>query len=49
MKYYEIYEEFLGSKEFEMEILKLKQQKESNNYIAKYINKAFNLIEFFKY
>ena len=48
MKYHEIYEEYLNSKEFENEISKLRE-KETEKYINKYINKAQNLIEFFKY
>ena len=48
MKYHEIYEEYLNSKEFENEISKLRE-KESEQYINKYIIKAISLIEFFKY
>ena len=48
MKLYEIYDEYLNSKEFKMEISKLKQQqKESDKYIKKYIIKAINLIDDF--
>ena len=49
MKLYEIYDEYLNSKEFKMEISKLKEQKETDKYIKKYIIKAINLIEFFYY
>ena len=47
MKYYQIYEEYLNSKEFENEIIKLRQEKESNAYIDNYINLSGNLNDFF--
>ena len=47
MKYYEIYNEYIKSKEFEIEIASLKQQKESDKYIKDYIIIAFKLIDFF--
>ncbi len=47
MKFYEIYNEYLKSKEFEMEIASLKQEKETDNYIKNYIIKASDLIDFF--
>ena len=47
MKYYQIYEEYLNSKEFENEIIKLKQEKESNAYIENYINLSDKLNDFF--
>ena len=47
MKYYEIYDEYLYSKEFKKEISNLKKEGENNNYIKQYIIKAFDLIEFF--
>ena len=47
MKYYEIYEEYLNSKEFEMEISELKKEKENDKYIKKYIIKAISLIKYF--
>ena len=46
MKYFEIYEEYLKSKEFEMDIIKLKEE-ENDDYIKKYIKLAFNLNNFF--
>lgn len=46
MEYFEIYEEYLKSKEFEMDIIKLKEE-ESDDYIKKYIKLAFNLNNFF--
>ena len=48
MKYHEIYEEYLNSKEFEKEISRLKK-KETDKYIRRYINKAKNLLDFFNY
>ena len=47
MKYYEIYNEYLESKEFELEISTLKKENENDNYIKKYIIKARNLILYF--
>ena len=47
MKYYEIYNEYLKSKEFEMEITSLKNEKETDKYIKDYIIKASDLIDFF--
>ena len=47
MKYYKIYNEYLKSKEFEMEIAGLKKEKENDKYIKNYIIKASDLIEFF--
>ena len=49
MKLYEIYDEYLNSKEFKMEISKLKEQKETDKYIKKYIILAKNLIDDFYY
>ncbi len=46
MKYYEIYNEYLKSKEFEMEISQLKKE-ENDMYIKLYIELSFNLNEFF--
>ena len=46
MKYYEIYNEYLRSYEFEIEINRLKN-KENFEYIKFYIQLAFNLINFF--
>ena len=47
MKYYQIFEEYLKSNEFEMEINNLKLNKENDKYIRNYIIKAINFIEFF--
>jgi len=47
MKYSQIYEEYFNSKEFEMEIASLKQEKENEKYIKEYIIKASNFIDFF--
>ena len=47
MKYYKIYNEYLKSKEFEMEIASLKKEKENDKYIKNYIIKASDLIDFF--
>lgn len=47
MKYSQIFNEYLKSKEFEMEIASLKQKKESEKYIKDYIIKASDLIDFF--
>ena len=53
MKYYEIYNEYLNSKEFEEDIIKLKNkenikaQSGNEEYIKQYINLALNLNDFF--
>ena len=47
MKYYQIFNEYLNSKEFEIEIESLKQEKENDKYIRDYIIKANNLNNFF--
>ena len=47
MKFRQIFNEYLKSKEFEMEIDLLKQEKESDKYIKDYIFKACDLIDFF--
>ena len=47
MTLYQIYDEYLKSKEFEMEIASLKKEKESEKYIKNYIIKACSLMEFF--
>ena len=47
MKFHEIFEEYLKSKEFEIEINRLKNNNENEKYISDYIIKANNLIEFF--
>ncbi len=47
MKYYQIFNEYLKSKEFEMEIASLKQEKENDKYIKHYIIKANNFLNFF--
>ena len=49
MKYYQIFEEYLNSKEFEMEISELKKENENDKYIKKYIIKAISLIQFFNH
>lgn len=46
MIYKQIYDEYLNSKEFELEIEAL-QKTESEKYIKLYINKAINLTDFF--
>ena len=48
MKYYEIYNEYLLSKEFKFVISTLKEKKESDKYITDYIFKANDLINFFR-
>ena len=48
MKYFELYDEFLKSKEFEIEVLKQnKENKENKNYQERYIELAINLIDFY--
>jgi len=47
IKYYQIYEEYLRSKEFESDIYHLIRQKENYDYIKKYIQFAFKLNKFF--
>ena len=47
MTFNQIYNEYLKSKEFEIEIASLKQEKENDKYIKEYIIKASNLINFF--
>jgi len=46
MKYYQIFEEYLKSEEFEKDIYKLKE-KYNNEYITNYIRLAFELNDFF--
>ena len=46
MKYYEIYYEYLRSKEFEEDIIKL-EKTESKEYIKQYIYLALHLIDYF--
>ena len=48
MTYYQIYEEYLNSKEFEMEISYLKRKNKNDVYIKKYIKLACDLNHFFK-
>ena len=47
MKFSQIFNEYLKSKEFEMEIALLKKENESEKYIKDYIIRANDLIEFF--
>ena len=48
MKYYQIFEEYLRSKEFEIEVNNLKQQfGNDDKYIKKYIKLAYGLNEYF--
>ena len=48
MKYYQIFEEYLRSKEFEIEVNSLKQQfRNDDKYIKKYIKLAYGLNEYF--
>jgi hypothetical protein len=47
MKYSIIYNEYLSSKEFGLEITSLKQKNENDKYIKDYIIKARNLLQFF--
>ena len=47
MKYKEIYLEYLKSREFEKDINKLKEEKENEDYIKKYIKLSINLNDFF--
>lgn len=47
MKFYQIFNEYLRSKEFEKEITSLKLQKENDKYIRNYIIKAGSFIEFY--
>ena len=47
MKYSEIFNEYLLSKEFEKEISTLKEEKENDKYIKDYIIKAKNMLNFF--
>ena len=46
MKYSEIFNEYLKSKEFGLEITTLKQEKENDKYIKNYIIKAINFLDF---
>ena len=48
MTYEQIYEEYLNSKEFEMEIYSLKRKNKNDEYIKKYIKLAGELNYFFK-
>ena len=48
MTYRELFDEYLKSKEFEEDILKLKnEEKEEQKYINNYIIKANNLMNYF--
>ena len=47
IKFHQIYNEYLKSKEFEMEIASLKSEKENDKYIKNYIIKASSLMNFF--
>ena len=47
MTFSQIFKEYLNSKEFEIEIASLKQEKENDKYIKDYIIKASNLLNFF--
>ena len=47
MKFYQIFNEYLRSKEFEKEVTSLKMQKENDKYIRNYIIKAGSFIEFY--
>ena len=47
MKFYQIFNEYLNSKEFEMDVSFLKEKKENEKYIIRYISKAAYLMEFF--
>ena len=47
MTYFELFNEYLISKEFEMTIDVLKKE-EDKEYIKKYINEANNLMTYFK-
>ena len=48
MKYYEIYDEYINSREFEDDIIRLKEKEgEPEIYIKKYINLALELNDFF--
>ena len=47
MKYYEIFDEYIYSKEFEMEIERLRRKKENYKYINQYIKLASYFIDFF--
>ena len=49
MKYSEIFNEYLLSKEFELEICSLKKEKENDKYIIDYIIKAKNFIIYFEH
>ena len=46
MKYYQIYNEYLNSKEFEEDIIKI-EVKEGEEYTKQYINLAYHLIDYF--
>ena len=48
MKYYQIFDEYLRSEEFEKDIYELKE-KYNNKYIKNYIKIAFELNDFFNY
>ena len=48
MKYYEIYDEYINSREFEEDIKRLKEKEgEPEVYVKQYINLALNLNDFF--
>ena len=47
MTFSEIFNEYLESKEFGLEITNLKKEKENDKYIKKYIIKAIFFLDFF--
>ena len=47
MTYFQLYNEYLASKEFEIAIDDFKKEGEDEEYIKKYINEANNLMIYF--
>ena len=47
MKYSKLLDEYFKSEEFERSILKLQEENEDKEYIAQYIKKAKNYVNFF--
>ena len=47
MKYRDLLDEYFKSDEFDKAIIKLKEEKEEEDYINEYINKAKNYVKFF--
>ena len=48
MNFSQLYQDYFHSREFQLEILKLKGNNENEKYIMKYIEKAWNFLSFYE-